>query len=103
MTEAEEKAGSFANSAAASVQNSCGIAHGGLMATNSSPAQTRYIRLRGLASFPNAPGRLPLSGNSIWRLVREGRFPKPIKLSAGCTAWLLADVERWEAQQAEVK
>lgn len=37
------------------------------------------------------------SRNTIWRWAAEnGDFPKPVKLSPGCTRWLLADVEAWE-------
>jgi predicted DNA-binding transcriptional regulator AlpA len=39
--------------------------------------------------------RLGISKNTIWRLVREGRFPKPIKLSEKVTVWKAADVLAW--------
>ncbi|MGX5659385.1 helix-turn-helix transcriptional regulator [Castellaniella ginsengisoli] len=32
-----------------------------------------------------------------WKLARDGRFPKPIKLSARCTRWRLSDVRAWMA------
>jgi prophage regulatory protein len=69
------------------------------MTITSPVVHQRYIRLRNLASSPNAPGRLPISANSVWRLVREGQFPKPIKLSPGVTAWLIEDIEAWEEQK----
>ena len=34
---------------------------------------------------------------TAWRWVQEENFPKPIKLSAGCTRWKLSDIEKWEA------
>jgi len=35
---------------------------------------------------------------TIWRRAKnEVDFPKPLKLSAGCTRWRLADIEAWEA------
>jgi len=37
---------------------------------------------------------------TIWKWVREGQFPKPVKLSRGCTRWRLADVEAWENARA---
>lgn len=61
----------------------------------------RFIRIKELASVPGRPGRLPLSPNSVWRLVRQGRFPKPLRLSPGCTAWLLEDVRNWEMARRE--
>lgn len=34
---------------------------------------------------------------TAWRWVQDGDFPKPIKLSPGCTRWKLSDIEKWEA------
>jgi len=65
--------------------------------------QPTFIRLRALATAPDRPGRIPLSANSIWRLVREGRFPKPVRLSPGTTAWRLQDIETWEADREAIK
>lgn len=39
---------------------------------------------------------------TIWRWVREGRFPSPIKLTPGCSRWRMADVERHEAERMGV-
>ena len=36
------------------------------------------------------------------RWVREDpTFPKPVKLSPGCTRWRLSDLEAWEAAKSE--
>jgi prophage regulatory protein len=61
----------------------------------------KFIRIGQLATRPNRPGRLPLSPNSVWRLAREGKFPKPIKLSAAVTAWRIEDVEAWEKSRID--
>jgi predicted DNA-binding transcriptional regulator AlpA len=37
-----------------------------------------------------------MSPATIWRKVKEGTFPKPVKLSAGVTAWRASDLESWE-------
>lgn len=45
--------------------------------------------------------RYGVSRNTVWRWSREkDDFPKPVKLSAGCTRWKLADVLRWETARA---
>ena len=31
----------------------------------------------------------------LWRLCTEGKFPKPIKLSASRNAWLESDIDEW--------
>lgn len=61
----------------------------------------KFIRIRELASRPKCPGRLPLSPNSIWRLAREGKFPKPVRLSEAITAWRLEDIEAWEQSKLQ--
>ncbi|WP_421904640.1 helix-turn-helix transcriptional regulator [Mameliella sp.] len=36
-----------------------------------------------------------------WRRLKlDPDFPKPVKLSPGCTRWKLADVEAWEAAKS---
>ena len=61
--------------------------------------QPTFIRITQLASTSERLGRLPLSPNSIWRLARLGKFPKPVKLSAGITAWRLEEIEAWELEK----
>ena len=34
-----------------------------------------------------------------WRWVKEGKLPQPVKITAGCTRWKLADIEAWEQAQ----
>jgi len=36
-----------------------------------------------------------LSVSHIYRLAREGQFPKPRKLSANTTVWVREEVEQW--------
>jgi len=33
---------------------------------------------------------------AIWRWLRNGHFPEPVKLSPGCTRWLMDDVLEFE-------
>lgn len=35
------------------------------------------------------------SESTLWRLVRQGRFPRPLKLSANITAWRADEVAQW--------
>lgn len=37
-----------------------------------------------------------VSEPTIWRWVANGKFPKPIKISEGVTAWHLTDLMNWE-------
>ena len=40
--------------------------------------------------------RFGIARQSVWRWVRDGRLPAPVKLSPGCSRWRLVDVEKWE-------
>lgn len=41
------------------------------------------------------PSILPVSPATLWRWVSIGKFPKPVKISAGVTAWRVSDVSQW--------
>lgn len=44
--------------------------------------------------------RLGTCRQTPWRLVKsDPTFPKPIRLSPGCTRWLLSELETWEASK----
>ncbi|HAR34795.1 MAG TPA: AlpA family transcriptional regulator [Desulfobacter sp.] len=36
---------------------------------------------------------------TIWRWVKTSGFPKPIKLSKGCSRWDIEEVEAWERRK----
>ena len=45
-----------------------------------------------------------LPRSTLYRFVKEGKFPKPIRLGPRYVAWLLADVEAWiEFAQSQAK
>lgn len=37
---------------------------------------------------------------SVYRKVREGAFPKPVKIGTRCTRWRSGDVRKWINEQA---
>lgn len=44
--------------------------------------------------------RLGTCRQTPWRLAKvDPTFPKPIRLTPGCTRWLLSEVEAWEASK----
>jgi len=49
---------------------------------------------------PNSTAPLPFSAPTLWRMVRDQRFPKPQKLSTRVTAWKVSQVREWMAAQA---
>ena len=57
------------------------------------PGGTFYLSDQQIAA------RYAVSRGSIWRWVRGGVFPKPVKLGPGCTRWQLSAVQNWEAER----
>ena len=60
----------------------------------------RVIRVADIATTKERKGLLPVSPATIWRLVREDKFPKPFKLGESVTVWDAAVVEAFIAQRA---
>jgi predicted DNA-binding transcriptional regulator AlpA len=48
-----------------------------------------YLRQRELLAI------IPISAATLWRKVREGSFPAPVRLSARVVAWRVGDVTAW--------
>ena len=62
-----------------------------------------YIRESQLVQSPkrpDTPAPLPFSAPTLWRKVKAGTFPKPIKLSERVTAFKVGDVRAWMTAQA---
>lgn len=61
--------------------------------------QTGYVRQPLLVGDTKTGklGILPFSASTLWRRVRSGTFPAPVKLSERVTAWKAEDVHRWLA------
>ena len=38
---------------------------------------------------------VPFSSATLWRKVKSGEFPRPVKLSARITAWKAEDIRAW--------
>jgi predicted DNA-binding transcriptional regulator AlpA len=55
---------------------------------------TGYIRQAQLI-----PTFVPFSSATLWRKVKAGEFPKPMKLSTRVTAWRVEDVRAWMRQR----
>lgn len=48
------------------------------------------------------PAIVPFSNATLWRKVKDGSFPAPVKLSARVTAWEASKIRQWiEARAAE--
>lgn len=63
--------------------------------TNKSEPIYGYIRQKELMKI------LPFSPATLWRMVKAGKFVKPVKLSPRVTAWNRSDVYEWLHKQEE--
>lgn len=59
------------------------------------PSANRYLTDRQVAD------RFSVHRVTPWRWSERGTFPKPIKLSSGCTRWRESDIEAWEAAREQ--
>lgn len=46
--------------------------------------------------------KLVISKSTIWLWVKEGSFPKPIRLGKKSVAWLASDVENWIQERVDL-
>ena len=44
-----------------------------------------------------------LSAATIWRKVRNGSFPRPVRVSAGRVAWVKSEIEAWKQGLVEAR
>ncbi len=59
-----------------------------------------FVRLNQLVRHPKNPAPvLPFSASSVWRMVKAGTLPAPVKLSAKTTCWRVRDIRQWLAAQ----
>ena len=45
--------------------------------------------------LPTLKQRLGVSGSTIWNWIKQGKFPRGVKLSDNVTAWNAADIDAW--------
>lgn len=58
---------------------------------NTLPAEG-FLRLNQIIGNKDAPAIIPISRSNFLAGVKEGRFPKPIKLGKRTTAWRVRDI-----------
>ena len=52
--------------------------------------ETGFLRLKQILA-PRGP--IPVSKSTWWAGVKDGRFPKPMKLGARVTVWRVEDIQ----------
>lgn len=58
--------------------------------------QEGFLRLSQILGNPKAepptPAIIPVSKSSWWQGVKDGKYPKPVKLGPRTTAWRTSDI-----------
>jgi prophage regulatory protein len=58
--------------------------------------ETGYLRLPQIIGdahkSPPVPAIIPVAKSTWWQGVKDGRFPKPVKLGPKTTAWRVEDI-----------
>jgi prophage regulatory protein len=57
-------------------------------------SESRIMRLQAVCAHTG------LSRTTMYRLVRQGQFPKPIRLTTRTSGWLYDEVNAWIAERA---
>lgn len=61
--------------------------------------ETGYLRLHQIVGNPKAsppvPPIIPVGRSTWWAGVRSGKFPMPVKLGPGITAWRVEDIREY--------
>jgi predicted DNA-binding transcriptional regulator AlpA len=68
-------------------------AQANLLALYGALPQTGFVRLSDLRPI------VPFSDSTIWRRIRQGTFPAPVKLSERVTAWRAETIRQWLDEQ----
>ena len=65
---------------------------------NSILPETGFLRLPQIIgdrkANPPIPALIPVSKSTWWQGVKDGRYPKPVKLGERCTAWRVEDIRQ---------
>ena len=51
----------------------------------------RFLRFKDLRAVKG----IPFSRMHVWRLEREGRFPRNVKIGVNTVAWVEAEIDAW--------
>ena len=57
----------------------------------------RYIRFKELRKL------IPLGRTTIWRMMREGRFPQSRRIGRAAMAWVENEIDEWMKERAEMR
>lgn len=71
------------------------------LTTSPAPELVRYVRVTDITTTAKRKGILPISPSTLWRLIKAGSFPKPVRLSSKVVAWRASDITAWLAAREQ--
>ena len=57
--------------------------------------QSQIIGRKATDTDPGLPALVPVSASTLWQWVRDGKFPRPVKLGPRTTAWSVESVRAY--------
>ena len=67
-------------------------------------SEVKQNQVTGFYRLPKMCELLGLSKTTVWELSRhDPEVPKPVKLTAQCTAWVAAEVHQWIVSRERVQ
>lgn len=54
----------------------------------------QFVRMKDLANRPDSVGLIGVSPQTIWRWIKENRFPKPVKVGA-VSLFRMSEIQAW--------
>ena len=63
--------------------------------TDNNHIHTKKLKTERLLRWPSVSQRVGICRSHAESLVREGKFPRPIKLSERVSAWVESDISDW--------
>jgi predicted DNA-binding transcriptional regulator AlpA len=58
--------------------------------------ETGFLRLPQVLAF------IPVGRSTLWAGIKQGKYPRPLKLSERITVWRAEDIREWIAAQRDV-
>lgn len=54
-----------------------------------------------LIRLPDVMAKVGIKRSTVWQFVKDGKLPKPIKLSAKITVWRASEIDAYIAEKIE--
>jgi predicted DNA-binding transcriptional regulator AlpA len=71
------------------------------LTTSPDPELVRYVRVTDITTTAKHKGALPISPSTLWRWIKAGSFPQPLRLSSQVVVWKESDITAWLAAREQ--